>query len=114
MLTPHVSHAIDHIVLLILTQTTFDTRSLTLDDIQSDTAKKLADVREVDSDATESYYSSDTDQAVEAVEPVRGVELVECPVCGVMLPQYAIEVHASSCGEQRTAAVASMEPIWID
>ncbi len=41
---------------------------------------------------------------------VRGVE---CPVCGAKLPQYAIEVHASTCGDEHTS-VASVGPIWIE
>ncbi len=68
----------------------------------------------MDSDATESYHGSDIEECVEAVtsvrdvEAVRDVETVECPVCGVKLPQYTIEVHASTCGdEQNSVAIVS-------
>ncbi len=102
---------------------------------EDDAGKKLlAGTEEVDSDATESYYGSDVEECVEAVrdveavtcvrdvetvtsardvEGVRDVEAVECPVCGVKLPLYAIEVHASTCGDEQTS-VASVGPIWIE
>ena len=104
---------------------------LTDESVQLDTEKKLAGTEEVDSDATESYHSSDIEECVEAVTSVRNVEAVtsmrdvtsvrdvmnvrdvECPVCGVKLPQYAIEVHASTCGDEQTS-VASVGPICID
>ena len=87
---------------------------------EDDAGKKLlAGTKEVDSDATESYYGSDVEECVEAVRDVetvtsvRDVEAVECPVCGVKLPLYAIEVHASTCGDEQTS-VASVGPIWIE
>ena len=35
---------------------------------------------------------------------------VQCPLCSQLLPDYAIEVHASTCGDDR----GSLLPITID
>ncbi len=102
-----------------MTMYTLQTNRLTGED---DAGKKLlAGTEEVDSDATESYYGSDVEEFVEAVtcvrdvetvtsvrdmEGVRNVEAVECPVCGVKLPLYAIEVHASTCGDEQTSVAS--------
>ncbi len=92
---------------------------LARENVQSNIEKKQAGTEEVDSDATESYYGSVIEERVAAVtsvrnvEGVRDVETVECPVCGVKLPQYAIDMPALV--EMNTLnSVASVGPIWIE
>ena len=69
----------------------------------------LSHIREVD--LNESQCASDDSDGVEVVE---GASMVECPVCGVMLPGYAIEVHASTCGDSSSDLRPTVGIICID
>lgn len=84
-------------------------KTLTLQDIHADTGKKLANKGENDSDETRSYSWDDNEK--QTSEP----GFVECPVCGVLQPAYAIELHASPCGEEPiVTSMSYFEPICID
>ena len=50
-------------------------------------------------------------------DDVRGREepvFVECPLCTQLFPEYAIEVHASSCGDEPNSVPCSNIPIIVD
>ena len=50
-------------------------------------------------------------------DDIRGREepvFMECPLCEQLFPEYAIEVHASSCGDELSSVSRSNIPIILD
>ena len=94
----------------LVTTPTDDYKTLSLQDIQTDTEKKLANKDENDSDETRTYSWGGSEKKTGcAGQP----GFVECPLCGVLQPAYAIELHASTCGEEPQITTC-FEPICID
>ena len=70
-----------------------------------------------DSDTTVICDYDGIDGATSGDNVVRGREepvFVECPLCTQLFPEYAIEVHASSCGDEPNSVPCSNIPIIVD
>ena len=67
---------------------------------------------ECDSDATviEEGVVDAAETCADAQQAPNEPAFVQCPLCSQLLPDYAIEVHASTCGD----ACGSLLPITID
>ena len=70
-----------------------------------------------DSDTTIICDYDGIDGATSGDSIVRGRDepvFVQCPLCEQLFPEYAVEVHASSCGDEPNRVPCSNTPIIVD